>query len=316
MYIPFNEVSIHEDFISNVDEFKIAEIIAEFEKLISEIKKKGIIDKFLSKDDFSGEIKKLLENKYITGVRKSFFITFFSKDIIRINPDNCVDDFTITIDERKYHSLGCAYASRDDFQTIVISVPSNVVWQKDSLNGIYTCCNDIEEFENKSISLKQISNENQISILSSIVSVNNKHNISSGQDLWERRESLYPNLIFLDDVKKQLYGNLSKYDIDRIMINLEILQNYFEKLERSFNLIDLSNYGINISPESPSVDNNEKRRRERTFVLPNGISKYFSLHIKFNTIFAGATRMYILPLENLNKCYIGYIGKHKPTKKY
>ena len=46
------------------------------------------------------------------------------------------------------------------------------------------------------------------------------------------------------------------------------------------------------------------------------LKKVFAgFQLKFYTTFAGATRMYILPIENTNKCHIGSISKHKRTKR-
>ena len=316
MYIPFNEMSLHTDFISQLDEYRQSAVIVNFEALVVALKKQNLLDYFFGKENLTEEISILLNNKYITGTRKSLLYSIFTKDIIQINPDNCLDEFVFNLNEKVYKSLGCAYASRDDFDKLVISVPSNEIWQRDSISGTYNYYDETADSEkNKTVSLKQIFDVSQISLISSMDLSKKKNNISSGQDLWEQRETLYPNLIFLDEVKKQFYGNISKYDVDRIMSNLDSLQRYLEKLESDFNIKDLSGLGVNISPESSSVDNNEKWKQERTFVLPNGKSEYFSLHIKFNTIFAGATRMYILPIENSNKCYVGSVSKHKHTKK-
>ena len=67
--------------------------------------------------------------------------------------------------------------------------------------------------------------------------------------------------------------------------------------------------------ESETVKTNAELKKLRKFKLPNGNIEYFFDHVGFTGKYTGG-RIYFLP-DNPNKiCYIGYIGKHLPTKNY
>ena len=315
MHIPFNEISLHKDFISQLSEHKQAEIVSQFLDFIKLIKEKGVFDSFLTEFNFSEEISHLLVNSYIGGVQKSFLLSFFTKNVTKIFPENQLDEFKITINEKEYESSGCTYASRKEFDKIVISFPTHDFWKHDRLAGIYSFYDENERKQTLNVELIQISNSMQINCLVELDTTKKKQGISSGQDLWEHRQEFYPNLIFCENVKDQFYENPQKYHIERIMSCLDILHNYFTTKKGEYREQDLKDLGLNVSPESDSVKNNLHLKNLRTFKLPDsGISVYFSEHIKFNSIFS--TRIYILPKTGTNKCYIGYVGKHLPTKKF
>lgn len=315
MHIPFNEISLHRDFVSQLSEYEQAEAVSCFLGLVKNMNEKGVFASFLTEFDFSEEISRLLGNSCIIGTQKSFLLSTFTKNVTRITPENQLDEFKIKINEKEYCSTGCAYASRKDFDKIVVSVPTNDFWKNSKLVGDYSYFdeNDNKQFSN--VELTQISDASQTSCLVELETTKKKQAISSGQDLWERRQELYPNLIFCENVKKQLYENPQKYHIEKIMLHLDILQEYFITKNGEYREQDLKGLGLNVSPESDSVNQDNHLRNMRTFKLPDsGISTYFSEHIKFNSIFA--TRMYILPKAGTDKCYVGYVGKHLPTKNF
>lgn len=63
--------------------------------------------------------------------------------------------------------------------------------------------------------------------------------ITSGQDLWEKREDLYPNLVFCKNVKDQMYSNSEKVNLNAIMLRLNPLQEYFNNYGGVFNAKDM-----------------------------------------------------------------------------
>jgi hypothetical protein len=70
---------------------------------------------------------------------------------------------------------------------------------------------------------------------------------------------------------------------------------------------------IDFSDDSKTVQNIPKLKRHRMFMLPDGRTVFFGLHIKN---FPAAMRLHFLPDYEAKKVYIGYFGKHLPTKKY
>ena len=136
--------------------------------------------------------------------------------------------------------------------------------------------------------------------------------ISSGQDLWESREKLYPNLVLCNNVKDQLYHDSEKTHIFAVMKRLQHLQNYFSQHHESYNPDEL---GFDARTESESVKTNPKLRNDRKFRLPDGTEEYFFDHIGFTGKYKGG-RIYFLPDCKNQRCYIGYVGQHLSTQKF
>ncbi len=124
-------------------------------------------------------------------------------------------------------------------------------------------------------------------------------------EIWENREEIFPNLIFCGDTQKQLgtFGIKDK-ELRTIFEKLNVLDNYLAN-NTQLNFDDLN---LDISPESSSTM--QKYGNLRQFRLLNGDIETFTLHIKLSNL-----RIHIFP-NNKGKCYIGYIGKHLPTKKF
>ena len=77
----------------------------------------------------------------------------------------------------------------------------------------------------------------------------------------------------------------------------------------------LAKWGLShpASDESQTVRNHPKLRKLRTFPLPeSGKSVFFQAHIKLTN----GLRLHFYPDKENKKIYIGYIGKHLPTKYY
>ena len=138
-----------------------------------------------------------------------------------------------------------------------------------------------------------------------------KINISSGEELWEKRSYLFPNLVFCDSVEKQLENVSLGLQIRSIIKRLQILDDYFATYEGNF---DKDKVGHGCRDESTSVGNNEKYKQLRMFTTPNGEVKFFNWHISFGDNFPG--RVHFLPDPAQKKGIIGYIGKHLPTAKF
>lgn len=140
---------------------------------------------------------------------------------------------------------------------------------------------------------KWISNYPEKSIVEQYNSIN---------EIWEKREEIFPNLIFCGDTQNQL-GNFGINDkrLRTILEKLNVLDNYLSKNEK----LDFDNLNFKISGESTSTMQQYGNLRE--FKLPNGKYEIFELHIKLPTL-----RIHIFP-NNKGKCYVGYIGNHLQT---
>ena len=135
--------------------------------------------------------------------------------------------------------------------------------------------------------------------------------VSSGKELWEKRESLYPHLVFCDSVEKQLERAGNSLHIRTIMKRLKILEDYFARYDGSFNKEEV---GYGCREESESVENNKETKRMRIFKTPYGKDEFFTWHISFSGDYPG--RIHFLPDAEHKVGIIGYIGKHLPTSKF
>lgn len=127
--------------------------------------------------------------------------------------------------------------------------------------------------------------------------------ISTGTDIWEKRTFLFEKVILCPQVEAQLQ---SMGYAEQILKKLLELDRYCIKYWNigNFNYRDANKKAaLSISPESLSTMNDDKKKAERMFKLPNGRTECFELHIK-----TGNLRFHFFP-ENL-KIYIGYIGVH------
>lgn len=118
-------------------------------------------------------------------------------------------------------------------------------------------------------------------------------------NFWSKKDELFKEKIILcDDITKQIKG------IDAIVFSqaLSILRD----IECNNKTLD----DFNISSEGKSVSQNPKLRKLREFQIGDK-KEYFQKHIKN---LSNGYRIHFF--EKNNKIYIGYIGKHLPTKNF
>jgi len=116
-------------------------------------------------------------------------------------------------------------------------------------------------------------------------------------NFWEKREEFFPKrIVFCKEVEKQI-KTLDKHIFRQAIRILRDIENNQESIPKN-----------KYTPESPSVKNNTKKSDKRMFTI-NNEKVYFDNHITFSS-----KKIYFL--EQDDKIYIGYIGKHLPTKKY
>ena len=131
--------------------------------------------------------------------------------------------------------------------------------------------------------------------------------ITKGIKIWERQSLLFKRIELCPDIETQLK---SVGSVKQILKTLLLLDDYcvtsWNNGRFNENEAMKFNSALEISVESPSTNNNSKKKQKRLFKLPNGKTEYFDLHIKPNK----NLRIYIFS-DNL-KIYIGYIGAHLP----
>ncbi|MCG2589519.1 hypothetical protein [Rhodohalobacter sulfatireducens] len=127
-------------------------------------------------------------------------------------------------------------------------------------------------------------------------------------NFWDRKESLFPNLVFCDGVKDQVEKlGTGKYFGQVVDILKEFDEANDGWSKGAFSYKEINNRSaLNISPESKRTM--DKYGNQRNFQLPDGSTESFELHIK-----TGDLRFHFFPNNDTKEIFIGYIGKHLST---
>ncbi|MBS9388207.1 MAG: hypothetical protein HEQ33_04605 [Dolichospermum sp. WA123] len=136
-----------------------------------------------------------------------------------------------------------------------------------------------------------------------------KINIENGNEIWNRKEELFPNLEFCDNVSKQLkniqYRQLELAPVYKTLIELQkCCQNW------KSGGFSVTGYPLDESGESEPTLN--KYGQERLFTCPDNEERLFERHIKLRFC---NWRIHFFPLKP-GKVIIGYVGRHLPTVNY
>lgn len=264
----------------------------------------------LGRDDENYSFQSWLNDSAVDQEYKRFLCMYLGKYINYIEAIDVDGEFYVDIGGRNHIGIGCTFAH--EAEDILISRATHDIWKEEYVNGIYSSLDENGEIISIESSLININELVPCKKLKKIALDHVFANISSGYDLWDCREELYPNLIFCDSVKVQLYADPERFHIIKIMERLNILQNYFSQKHDFYQPKEL---GASARTESETVKNDPDLKKYRLFELPTGEQVYFYDHIGFTGKFS-AGRIHFYPMVQEQKCYIGYIGRHLPTKNF
>lgn len=178
-------------------------------------------------------------------------------------------------------------------------------WKKESITGtLYTISEEEENTEE--IVLTNVYSQKQLCSdeIRKILLQHRQPFIYSYQELWEKREKIFPMLSFCPSVKNDLQ-NLQKSYIHQVYRKLLELELYCEK-----------NQGMHFQKEllSKTTPENEetlkKYKMEHTFSDENGKKYLASWHMRFTGI---PGRIFFIPDYRPNKMLVCYIGKKLKT---
>lgn len=313
MILTFNELSGNKKYINSETVTDLFKNLVEF---LNELVKLNVLDALIvNEDTFSSQdedhlnFSKLVIDKSIEQKYRQFFLRFSDKYCKQINTSDVSGEFSIPINENYVKDVSCTYAFENEYDAL--SFPTNTVWADSAILGKYTEI-DSDKIINKDAEVTNVSTSTPIRDVAKKYQKLLQTNISSGQDLWENREQLYPNLIFCSNVKNQLFEDSEKFHIISVMKKLDGFQKYFSEYDGKY---DPNKLGMGARTESESVKKNPELRDLRLFIKPDGTKDYFYDHVGFNGKYS-AGRIHFLPDDKKRMCYIGYIGRHLPTKKY
>lgn len=319
MKLILNDLSYNKDISVISNEYESKQCINTFVNLLFLLQKERVIrDKGdiesrhnIISIDFACNYnfqKWLNDSVGVKSEHKIFFKRAMDKYNIVVN-EKTISEFCCNISGKEYASKILHKVIEEDCKAL--SFETVDIFLNDYIEGIYRCLdeeqNELRE-ENKKI--PNICDSSKIASLKAECKKDKYNNITSGYDFWEHRESLFPNLIFCENVKKQIYSNPGMDHINAIIKRLEKLDDYYNE----HNSFDIKILGFNARDESESVKNDSKLKEFRKSKKPDGSYSYFYNHMSFSGNFNG--RIHFEADDNIKKICIGYIGKHLPTAKF
>ncbi|MDY0375087.1 MAG: hypothetical protein RBQ72_05075 [Desulfobacterium sp.] len=141
--------------------------------------------------------------------------------------------------------------------------------------------------------------------------------ISSGKEIVNRFEDLYPGVFLCGKATQQLNNWSASISIlNQVKRSLLAISQFAQKWQTqgfvTYSLYFLRECGLafQVSGESKTVGNNSALRREREFWLPSGRKEYFEQHVKMSAGY----RLHFYPDNEKRQIYVGYIGPHLRLK--
>lgn len=314
MLLTLNELSINNTVDS---EYNAKQLIEQFVLFCRNLHLKSIVDEIILPDylfslklcDEYG-LSHWLDDCTVRKENKQLFKRILDRYCRYYNAQDVNGEFGILVDGKECSSVGCAFAW--EHSHTLMSFPTNILWENSIVSGNYSSLDEAGEIQTSTKCVDNVCTNMPFEELTSIHRKELSNSITSGQDLWEKREQLYPNLVFCENVKDQLFDDSEKYHIIAVMKKLNRFQEYFSNCGSSY---DPGELGMDARTESETVKSDADLKNDRKFTLPDGNEKYFFDHVGFSGKYSGG-RIYFIPDNLHNRCYIGYIGRHLRTKKY
>lgn len=229
---------------------------------------------------------------------RRLFSRFWEKRII-YHPE---EEYEYTYDDQRLES-GTEAVLNESF---VVSPCFSDEWQVESLEGKFYSLNDDTE---ETVILSNIYTEAQIENLPISDFLDNKYfkQIYSYEDLWCRRDILFPHLEFCPSVEQDLEKLEVSY-INQVIKKLyELERDCLEHDHEPFDKNRLSK----TSPESEATL--QQYHKEHTFFDEDGKAHIASWHMRFTGI---PGRIFFVPNFKNGKILICYIGEKLKNVKY
>ncbi len=193
--------------------------------------------------------------------------------------------------------------------TIAISFISNEMWNSSRLEiNSLEYSSDGEEIR-ETLGIRHASLNIHIPDHIEWIKERIRNGIVDGDDIWYKREELFPNLEFCHHLEKQLQDiRNGQKELQPIFNKLRELQKCCENWTSG--AFSIEGYALDESGESQPTLN--QYGKERTFICPDGTERLFERHIKLKFC---NWRIHFFPLKP-GTVIIGYIGRHLSTVKY
>lgn len=184
-----------------------------------------------------------------------------------------------------WNTMAVSFNSHEDWSRENVILQKQFILDDDEQDINIRHSSKVEHFKHHQVFFDNLEEEKRLNI--------------TQENLWDRREEFFPNkIVFCKEIEKQIK------DIDKVIFEQAI--GILRDVENDRKLITDYNH----SGESKSVKEDESLKKLRYFTIEEK-KVFFENHIKS---LANANRIYFL--EQDDKIFIGYIGKHLPTKKH
>jgi len=189
---------------------------------------------------------------------------------------------------------------------IAISFQSDDCWNQIFINLTKYLVSD-DDIDEKTIQINHASQPSHIEDHSEWIVERQQQDVKDGIDLWNRRDELFPSLVFCESLVEQIQN------LDSVMLH-PVARKLFDFKTYCVNWasgdFDGTQLPMKITTESEATLN--KYGDQRTFLCPDGERRIFHLHAR---ITPKEWRIYFIPLPQIRKIIIGYIGPHLDTVK-
>ncbi len=189
---------------------------------------------------------------------------------------------------------------------IAIGFPSDPVWQHDQIEVYFEeLSTDGDELGEVAESIDNLTRPEHADAISERHRANMRTDISSFIDLWERKHTLFPNLVFSPDIEAQL-DDVNQDDLSTIVKKLSMIDRDATDWRGSDSA--MPKWSGNVTRESNTVRNNPALIGARRFRSSSGPTKVFEWHARFGN----SGRIHLRFDAQTKAVEIGYIGKHLP----
>ena len=192
---------------------------------------------------------------------------------------------------------------------VAVGFPSHSVWSRDRIAVKF------EEELSDGTTVEALEEIDNMTYISHAQAIHRRHleyltlEIDSPGELWNRREQVFPNLLFGPDVKRHL-SSLDPGLTRAVVIRLKRLDEVSAAWRRSTAAIPT--WGDSVTYESESVMKNDRLREARRFKSVRGTRELFIWHAKLRD----ARRIHLRLDHPRRELEIGYIGEHLATVRF
>jgi len=203
--------------------------------------------------------------------------------------------------------MGLGYAYENDL--LLISFSSADKWRQDYLEVRKNWINDEDDLEEETLFLANLTDSNSAARHEKLIIDKVEKgrlmaikNVSCGEELWLKRKSVFPSLIFCDHLD-QSFKQLPGGTIFRNLVNR------LQEFEKYFSTWDNGDFDVKAMSGDPRLESKTRvnlYKDKITFLCPDDETRLFQLHCDYGVY---GMRMHFFPDTLFRKCFIGYFGK-------